>query len=224
MVDFKCLLQLYEGNRVIRSLVQLVPLGIGSAVDVALVQTVQKIRIERARTFFDEFVRGNTSIDDALLKSEDFLHCYTLTASLALNSRRKEKIRMFARLLKSSLVASGPSGTDEYEDFLHILDDLSYREIQALKILDELSSDVPRNDDQNDLQWIRVFWDEFEDQLCRHLNIPKEEIADFMLRIARTGCYATLTGTYWESTGAKGVLTPTYRRLKGFIAARETDT
>ena len=130
---------------------------------------------------------------------------------------------MFARLLKSSLVASGPSSTDEYEDFLHILDDLSYREIQALRIFDELSSNVPRNDEQNDLQWIHVFWQDFEDQLCRHLNIPQEEVADFMLRITRTGCYATLTGTYWESTGAKGMLTPTYRRLKGFVAASEID-
>lgn len=220
MVNVQSLLNRYHGNRVIRGLLQLVPFGIGSALDVVLVQTIEKIRMERAQVYFDELASGDLVLNPSLLDSEDFLHCYALTTRLALNSRRREKIRMFARLLKNSLSVAGDIDVDECEDFVKILDELSYREIQALNLLDEYS-DVPRNDEQNDLQWINLFWDEFENRLYIQLGIPQEQVGDFMNRIARTGCYETLTGTYWNYTGGKGKLTPTYRHFKEFIVEAE---
>lgn len=53
----------------------------------------------------------------------------------ALDTRRREKTRMFARLFAGSLPEGGLSDVDEYEDFLAILDELSYRELRALAIL-----------------------------------------------------------------------------------------
>lgn len=220
MADILPLLQRYEGNRVVRGLIQLIPGGLGSAVDVVLVQTLDKIRLKRAKVYFDELASGKSIVDPALLESEDFLHCYMLTARLALNTRRKEKIRMFAKLLKKSLDGDGPNDVDEFEDFVGILNELSFREITALHIMDRYSN-VPRDDEQNDLQWINLFWDEFEGALSKELNIDREEIANFMNRIARTGCYGMLTGTYWDDTGGKGTLTPLYRRFKRFVIENE---
>lgn len=220
MPNVQTLLHRYHGNRVIRGLIQLVPFGIGSALDVVLVQTVEKIRLERVKVYLDELNSGGLVDNPSLLESEDFLHCYALTTRLALNSRRREKIRMFARLLKNSLGVAGDIDVDEYEDSVKILDELSYREIQALNLLDEYSV-VPREDQQNDLQWINLFWGEFENRLCTQLGIPHEQVGDFMTRIARTGCYETLTGTYWDYTGGKGKLTPTYRHFKAFIVEAE---
>jgi hypothetical protein len=206
----------YYDNRVIRALIQLVPCGIGSAVDVLLMKTVDNIREQRAKAFFDELSNGNMIVDEALLESEDFLHSYFATAKMALNSRRREKIQMFARLLKSSISGEGPQDSDEYEDFLGILDELSYRELQALAIMDEFSS-LPRTEEQNDLTWTDTFWDKFVNRLEEKLKIPSEEVSDFMNRISRTGCYEMFTGSYWDYTGGKGKLTPTYKRLKRYI-------
>ena len=219
-MDIQSLLHRYQGNRVIRGLLQLVPFGIGSALDVVLLQTIQKIRMERAQIYFDELASGNLVVNPALLESEDFLHCYALTTRMALNSRRREKIGMFARLLKNSFAEPDNIDVDKYEDFANILDELSYREIQALSLLDEYS-EVPRSDEQNDLQWLNIFWEEFESRLCAKLSLPPEEVPDFMNRIARTGCYEMLTGTYWDYTGGKGKLTPTYRHFKRFVVESE---
>lgn len=216
MGDVQSLLNRYQGNRVIRGLLQLVPFGIGSALDVVLIGTIEKIRMERAQVYFDELASGDLVVNSALLESEDFLHCYVLTTRLALNSRRREKITMFARLLKNSIRDTGDVDVDEYEDCANILDELSYREIQALSLLDEYSG-VPKEDEQSELQWINIFWENFETRLCSQLNIPEEQVPDFMNRIARTGCYEMLTGTYWDYTGGKGKLTPTYRHFKKFI-------
>jgi hypothetical protein len=220
MADFNMekLLARYENNRVVRGLVQLIPLGVGGAIDVVLTGTLNKIREERSRTFFDELAKTSTPLDPSVLQSEDFLHCYFSTVRYALNSRRREKIEMFARLLKASLDDAGPKDVDEYEEFLGILDDLSYREIQVLALMDAFSN-RPRSKDQNDLQWTNTFWDEFEDRVIRELGVPRGEVSDFMNRISRTGCYEMFTGGYFDYTGGKGKLTPMYRRLKQFISS-----
>jgi hypothetical protein len=210
------LLARYEGNRVVRGLVQLIPLGVGGALDVVLIGTLKRIREERSRTFFDELAKTSAPLDPALLQSEDFVHCFFSTARYALNSHRREKIEMFARLLKASLEETGPKDVDEYEEFSAILDDLSYRELRALAIMDEFS-DHPRTVDQNDLQWTITFWSEFEDQVVRDLGVPRNEVSDFMNRISRSGCYEMFTGGYFDYTGGKGKLTPTYKRLKQFV-------
>lgn len=215
------ILQYYD-NRIIRALIQFIPLGIGSALDVVLIKTLENIREDRARAFFDELSNGNVLIDESLLQSEDFLHSYFATSKMALNSRRREKIQMFARLLKSSIIGEGPQEIDEYEDFLGILDELSYRELRALAIMDEFSS-MPRTAEQNDLAWTNTFWDEFVNRLGVELKTPPEEVSDFMNRISRTGCYEMFTGSYYNYTGGKGKLTPIYKRLKNFIMEKAND-
>ena len=211
---FDSLLQKYERNRVIRGLIQLIPFGIGSAIDVVVAKTVENIREERAKVFFDELAKDDTLLNESLLESEDFLHCYFATAKFALNSRRREKIKMFARLLKSSITEEGPQGVDEYEDFLAILDELGYRELQALSILDDFWERF-----QNIIgwEWFKNKWDEFTNRLVNELNVPSGEVTPFMNRISRTGCYEIFTGTYTGHPGGFGKITPTYQRLKGFI-------
>ncbi len=216
MNKLQALIEKYKANRVIRGLVQLIPFGVGGAVDVVLCETLEKIRRDRATTFFDELAKGNVVVDEYLLRSEDFLHAFFSTAKYALNSRRREKIKMFARLLKSSLTDTELANVDEFEDYLKILDELSYRELLALSILDQFAN-RPREEDWNDLQWVNTFWDEFEQRLSTELDIPKEQVTDFMNRIARTGCYEMFTGGYLDYTGGKGKLTPTYQRLKKYI-------
>ena len=127
---------------------------------------------------------------------------------------------MFARLLKSSLTEKDISNIDEYEDFLKVLDELSYRELLALRILDKYSS-TARSEAQKDLKWTNQFWDKFEEDITNELKIPKDQIASFMDKIARTGCYEMFTGAYWDYTGGKGKLTSMYWRLKKFIEDSE---
>jgi hypothetical protein len=214
------ILQYYD-NRVIRALIQLVPFGFGSAVDVVLMKTLDNIREERARAFFDELSKGNVVVNESLLESEDFLHSYFATTKMALNSRRREKIQMFARLLKSSIIGKGPQDIDEYEDFLGILDELSYRELQALAIMDEFSS-MRRTAEQDDPTWTNTFWDEFVNRLGVELKIPPEEVNDFMNRISRTGCYEMDIESYFANYSGRK-LTPIYERLKNFIMEKAND-
>lgn len=214
IVDVVSLAERYERKPVLGALVRLIPYG--SAAEAAVFTVVANLRRERAQVFFDELASANGIDNPDLLESEDFVHCFFSTAKFALNTRRREKIRMFAKLLQRVTVPHGGlADVDEYEDFLGILDELSFRELRALDILDAFSG-TPRSDDQNDMQWAMGFWDEFCRRLSDELPIPEEEIAHFLSRIGRTGCFQELTG-YYSSRPGMGRLTPRYIRLKELV-------
>ncbi len=208
------LINLYD-QPVIRSLIQLIPCGVGSAFDVFVVYKIQEIRKERLRTFFDELGAGEIELTKNLIESEDFLYCYFATLRAALNARRREKTRMFARLLKSEVLPNSFSNTDEYEEYLKILDELSYREIEVLFILDEYETQFPKDPDVSNLSRIGNFWDNFTKDLSENLHIPHEEIYPLLTRLERSGCYVKLSG--FTSSNTRGELTPTYYKLKRFI-------
>jgi hypothetical protein len=216
MRDLEPLLEHYNEHPVVRALVQLIPFGVGGALDVVLTQTLNRMRRERATTFLDELSRGGVTLDEVLLESEDFVHAFIVTTRLALNTRRREKIALFARLFKNAFGRFGPPNPDDYEDLVMILDDLSYKEIVALTIMDECH-ERSRKDGLNDLQQANAFWDQFEEHLSRELGIPNVEVASFMSRIARSGCYELITGSYFGYGGGRGKLTPTFYRLKRYI-------
>ena len=203
----------YERNPVVRTLVRLIPYA--STAEAAVLTVVANIRRDRAQVFFDELASANAIDNPDLLKSEDFVHCFFSTAKFALNTRRREKIRMFARLLKRSTLHDGElADVDEYEDFLRILDEISYRELRALDTL-ETFYETHGADDQTDMQRLMGFWDEFCRRLSEDLQIPRDEVADFMSRIGRTGCLQEHVG--WDAATGMGKLTPTYFRLKEFV-------
>lgn len=218
MVDTVALAERYERNPALRALARIIPYG--SAVEVAVLTVVGRIREERLQTFFDELATANAIDNPDLVDEEDFVHCFLTTLQFAVNTRRREKIRMFGRLLKSSVSPdSGLSDGDEYEDFLSILDELTYREIRALSILNEFSGTI-REESQNEMQWTMTFWEDFCQRLSDDLPLPIDEVADFMKRLGRTGCFHELIG-YYDTRPGVGTLTPTYLRLLSFVEERD---
>ena len=212
-MDFDSLVKRYEKNVVLRTLVSLIPKA--SSVELAVLLRWNKIREMRLREFFDELAKTNLVDRPDLLDCDDFLHRFFSKLQFALNTRQKEKIQMFARLLDTSNVPNGElSNSDEFEDFVKIFDELSFRELRAVAILDQYS-DAPRSDSQNDLAWTSTFWEAFCQQLSSELPIPIEETSEYMSRIARTACYQEYVG-FWDLVPGIGKLTPTYVRLEKY--------
>ncbi len=205
-----------KNTLLIRSLVQLIPFGIGGAADVALTRRLDVIRADRTRIFFDQLSSGDLELSAELINSEDFLHCFYATTNAALNTRRHEKIILFANLLKSAFAKHSPRDTDEYEELLGILDDITLSEWKALLLLDRYSHE-PRAHNENILQWSIKFWKLFLSDVEQQLAMPREETTFFLNRIARTGLYEQIVGSYLDYSGGIGYLTPRFHRLKSFV-------
>jgi transketolase len=193
----------YGDKPVIRSLLQLIP-GWGTA-DTLLQQRANEIRAERMRTFFDELANGQHELTEELIKSEDFLHCYFSTLRAVMNTRQREKIKMMARLLDSSL-SDRLTTTDEYEELLTILDAISLREFQTLFLLYNLEKDNPKKEGQNEIQNVGVYWETFKSQVIA-LGVSEESFPAFMAKMERTGLYLRFTGAFFDYSGDQGQTT-----------------
>jgi hypothetical protein len=213
----------YEDKPVIRALIQLIPSGIGAAIEAAVLTRVENIRAERAYAFFEELAKGSIELSPELLESEDFLHCYFATTKAALNTRRREKIRLFARLITASTVDDNFIDVDEYEEYLQILDELSYREFMILYKISEYEASHPYNEDKNDLERAEQFWDSLRNDFVNESKISEDEITSCLLRLARTGCYELFMGKYWDVRDGQGMVTPRFYRLKKYVVEKESE-
>lgn len=150
--DNVSLMTRYEDQPVLRGLIQLVPFGIGSAVDTALAVRYQTHRADQLREFFDELGAGKAHLTPELVADNDFLHCYFATVAAVLKSARAGKVRYLARLLRSAVTEEKVSSIDEYEELLSIINELSYRELGLLSLLASHERATPLQPGEKQLQ------------------------------------------------------------------------
>lgn len=223
----------YESNPVVRGLVQILmsplPYGIGSAIDAALTSRIENMREERWRAFFEELAAGTRDLSEDTIQQEDFLLAYFATLKAAVNTRQKEKIRLFARLL-SNAARMEQTGSETYEEFLRILEDLSLRELHILSILkrlEDVHSNLPkvmkeRELAENDLQRANRFWDDFEKAVESEVGIHPDQLRAILNRLNRTGLYETIVGTYdGYYTGGRGRLTSLFKEFAAWLESKD---
>ncbi|MDH5763746.1 MAG: hypothetical protein OEZ51_12240 [Nitrospinota bacterium] len=203
----------YENYPIVRSLIQLVPFGIGSAIDVALMGKINNMKTERTRVFFDKILENNIALKEEQLEDKEFLHAYFATTKAYLNTQRHEKIQLFAQLFSRYCEKGIFEAIDDYEESLSILDELSYREFEILLILNEFENKNPIKEGQNYLQRALVYWENFINQIEQDIGLLREEIPGVLERINRTGLYQTFTGGFMDYTGDVGKLTPNFQRF-----------
>ncbi|WP_412070393.1 hypothetical protein [Rubrivirga sp. IMCC43871] len=208
----------------IRSLVQLIPFSVGSAVDVAIAGKIKSIREDRARTFFDQLASGEAEITTELVQSEDFLHSYFSTVSAALRSRRREKTALFANLLVGGVREASLDESDDYEELVAVMDSMSLREIESLFVIDSEETANARVASDDDLTWVRRHLPSVSDRLRDELGIPESETENFIQRLSRTGLVEKVTlgnETVMSATISVGWgafrVTSRYKRLKALI-------
>ena len=201
---------LYNDNVVIRALLQLIPGG--GVVDAIICDTMKKIKKIRQERFFIELKDGKIKLTEEIIKNEDFLHCFFITYNAAIRTRSEEKIGYLAKLLCGSVEDSMFSDVDDYEEILGVVSDLSCREIKLLVLLDDFETKYPQKDNENELQRVNHYWDEFVDaasDLCK-----RSELDALMSRLTRSGFYKLITVMFWDYQGNQGTTTPFFKRIK----------
>ncbi|MGA3360173.1 MAG: hypothetical protein ABSC87_08200 [Halobacteriota archaeon] len=81
----------------IQTLIQFIP-GVCPAFGVAVATTYDKIHEIRFRTFFDELGKGNITLTKQDVLNYEFLHAFINTVKYVLETRRRDKIKLFANL------------------------------------------------------------------------------------------------------------------------------
>jgi hypothetical protein len=189
-----------------------------TGVDAAIQAKLQREKHERLGYLIECLESGSDDFGGPIpfQYSAQVLHAAYVTIEATLRTSRREKIRLFAKLLKSGLV--DPPIIDlenEYEDYLKILDDLSIRELQYLYLLNSYETEYPIKPDESDIHdWVERHWGLFEDDASRRLRIPKGEFSGLTARLVRTGLFETVhVARVGGDIVYEGVLTGVYKRL-----------
>lgn len=201
----------YNKKPAIQALLKLIP-GWSSA-DTLLQKRANEIKNDRLKVFFDELALGKLELTDELIETEDFLHSYFCTLRAVFNSRQREKIKLFAHLLDSSVQPTLQVSSDEHEELLSILEEISLREFATLNDLRNRELTHSRQQDHNDLQHALRYWEEFRLTTIMNFCAPPEHFNAFMARLERTGLYLRITGGYLSYSGDIGTTTPLLSRL-----------
>ena len=176
----------YENDKTIQALIHSTPLT--NYFHKLISERVKELRYNRTKEFFEELNDGGVDLSVGTIESEDFLYFFFQSFEYAINSRREEKVRLLARLLKSGLKAGLNENFEEFEEFSRNLDQLSYREILILyKVSDVFKSNPIPTDEQHYDNWIETYHNKIIETISKEFSIAEQEIPSILDSISKTG-------------------------------------
>jgi len=219
---FENLMERYVHNPRLRTLVALIGGCVSPvyAMEVAVLTSFRKIRSERQRELFDALDQGGIELTDELIEQEEFIHAFLATARAADRTRQRQKIRLFAQLLRALASHKDGFDVDEHEELLRVLEDLSPREFASLVLLRQHEHAVARKNGETTPQWIFHFWEDAKHDLEQKLGIPSAELEGFLVRLSRTGFYRREIGFLGEANEI-GCTTPSLARFLSMLYTEE---
>ena len=227
------ILKLYSGNHFARAVVRRLSvcgIPVGDVIDSLAAEAYNKIHVERAAIFFEELDKGHIELTQEVIQSEEFLFSLFAALKASLYTRQKEKVRFFAKLFAKHLTKNQFSQADEYDDYLKILDELTFREIYMLYRLKQYEDtahlkEVDEDDEDKDdeLRITSRFWGKFTREIHETLGIEYPEIAGLLTRAGRTGCYAPITSMTLGYRGDRGKTTRVFEKLVEMIDMKQED-
>jgi hypothetical protein len=229
------LLKVAAGDQVLKSLADIILVCNGfpaaSTLTTAIRGVLSYVVQDRSTTFFEEIAAHPEKIRDQEVQSEEFIHKFWISYNAVVKVHEKEKIKLLARMFSNA--SSQDVSVSQYEECFYIINDLSYREISYLALLDNLLINnapgewaqlVPmiHNGSIDGFQLEKIQLNQYaniKDELYSKLEtaygVPPTEIRSFLMRLARSGLYQ-IHDTIAKQTG-DGTLTPLYYKIKSYV-------
>lgn len=202
---------------------------------------------EAFETWAAELADDPETTDEQIASDTKLFAAFTVAHTIR-RSQTRERIRLFARLHANFLRGTGGvTSSDDFKEFVGLLDDLSERELEILLILDERGkkpssffyatvrfggergadadrgggSSDPAVSDTKRLIHSQDFWNEFREEAARRFRLTVPEIANVVQRLARTGLCQVLS----DSSGVvvAAATTPYFRRFLAALAKYDRD-
>lgn len=183
----------------------------GDLVDGTLASFYTREKERRLKVFFDELDKGTISLTEEDIQKDDFLHKYFITVKAAVETKRDEKIQYFARLLMNGNSALINDKTDNYEDFLKVLDELTNQEIFILLFVRKFTSEFDKGPGLSNMAVYRPM----KAALATALDVSEDEVRSYFVRLERTGLVHHYQGSVFNNDVHNYlILSDTYKKLE----------
>lgn len=171
----------------------------------------------KTKIFFEELSAGHLSIDKDSLSKNDLLWKIEIACRAIRRTKREEKIKIFAHLILGAEDKGAVQDTDEFEYYLTIVDELNYRELKLLEVLDGYYQVLKKKDFSTDKELqneVSNNWATFLNEATEKLSISQFEVENMLQRLASKGCYEPFGG-FGSTIG--GILTHTFDRIREIL-------
>jgi hypothetical protein len=164
-----------------------------------------------------------------MVQRDDFVHACLATVGAAARTRRRSKVRLFARLLAGGISDEDLLTGEEFEELLASLDDATPRELAVLTFLDRYNQMLPPDasfEEQRDARGGFFVH-------CQSVGLDREAVPSVLARLERTGLFATSRMSRDDDGFASlesmdrlgfGQLSPAYYRLKSIVGELPVST
>jgi DNA-binding MarR family transcriptional regulator len=184
-------------------------------VDGFLGTRITNLRAKRLHHFYEELNSGDVELSQDLIDNDTFLHAYFSTVEYVARTRSDEKIKRFAKLLKSWYAED--ITIDYFEDYINTFNDLSDREFLILSILFRHEQRNPLVDEPNPMKKAQHHWQQFTEEIQETLSIEPPELAAMLLRMEGKGCFMRLLGYYDSMNTGIGYTTSLFQQIHDIV-------
>lgn len=212
---------MYSQKTTLRAVISSIP-WIGSPLDLVLSSEGQKIVQARVMQMLKDLEREmggmqESMVDKRYLGSEEFFDLILKAIEAAARTREREKIRIYARVLKGAVTIQDREGTSP-EEYLAILSELTLREIQMARVVYEQSERAPKTGTLLSKREKRIA------QLSKRCpSIPRDDLQFILLRLQRSGLMYEMVGTYAGYTGGTYIITQVFHKLMDYLEGSSSD-
>ena len=208
---------IYSENVVLRSIVNGIP-GIGGSLDVLFSSLGKKYVSKRIETFLSvlqqEIVAlDEKSIDLDYMTSETGYDLIIKAFDSTAKTRQKEKISLYARIIRNSLIKSKDFEEDEPYLYLTIIESLSIKELRVAKCLMELKEKKIQEEKEQNQRWS---WNP-ERIIEQYPEFNPDDLVSILIRLERTGLIKEVVGTYLGYMGGAYSINPLFDKLMQFL-------
>ena len=211
----------YSENALLRIVISEIPI-IGSPFDIFLTTKAQKIINDRIMNLFSELKEEMSTLEDRIvdkdyIDSEEFIELFIKTIEASTKTRNKEKIKLYAKLLKGAIKFQDRKKYSP-EEYLQVLSELTIKELEVAKAIYRQQRQKRRKD-ENELEWaLRYGWEELEKE-CP--SIPEEDFRFIFLRLRKSGLIQDLQNSYFYSKKVVFVISDVFRKIMKYLEQSE---
>lgn len=192
---------------VVRAAISAVPY-LGTYLDLTLAMPGQKFVEERLEYLINQLHKEieevkDVVMDNAFFQTEEGFDLITKTFQAAAKTRQREKLKLFAKVLRGAYTYKATSHDPEL--YVRIVDDLRERELDVVFVLYRVKTEMKTNPSYNAYDGKAVSDAELLSK--EYFKYSKEELEFILPRIEKTGLIKEVTGSYMGLVG--GTYQPT---------------
>lgn len=167
---------------VLMSMIKAVPV-IGDMIDASMNKVIEDFQKKKEQEFISVILKDKHSITSEMVNDVEFIVNYAKTLEAVRRLATNDKVKYFGNLIRNGYLSGEHIANNEFEEYLDILDSMSYREIEYLvgykKFCEKQQKNIGRRKDE----WKGYLIDFFEG-----MGTEEQEKLIYMFpKLVRTG-------------------------------------